>query len=102
MQADFFACLCGPVCSPAICQLQHTPHRMQDLQGGGRGISGLRQVIFSTDRIKALLTHSHVYVLAEALSSTILDTPAHSRRSGDLVLLPLACAQREIQLQQQE
>lgn len=75
---------------------------MQDLHGGRKGISGLRQVIFSTDRMKALLAHSHVCVLAEALSSTILDTPAHSRGSGDLVLLPLACAHREIQLQQQE
>lgn len=75
---------------------------MQDLQGGEKGISGLRQVIFSTDRIKALLTHSHVCVLAEALSSTILDTPALSRCSGDLMQLPLTCAHREIQLQQQE
>lgn len=75
---------------------------LSSLQGEGKGISGLRQVIFSTDRIKVLLTHSHVYVLAEALSSTILDTPAHSRHSGDLVLLPLACAHGEIQLQQQE
>jgi len=69
--------------------------------GGGKRVSGLRQAIFSKDRIKVFLTHSHAYVLAEVLSDTILDTPAHSTHS-DLVLLPQACARREIQPQQRE
>lgn len=43
MQHDFFACFHGLVCSPAICQLLHTPHHVQNRRG--KKGSGLRQVI---------------------------------------------------------
>lgn len=40
------------------------------------------------------LTELQACALAEILSSTILDTPQHSKKSVDVILLPQACAQR--------
>lgn len=68
---------------------------------GEKGVSDLRQVIFSTDRIKVFLTHTPMYQ-QKFLRDTILDTPAHSKHSVDLGLLPQDSAHRRIQLQQQE